>query len=422
MMTAFPKLGLTLYTKTLSNGLTVYVVPNGKVENVYVTFTTKYGSKVNTFIPNGEKKMVTVPDGIAHFLEHKVFEQESGDDPFAFFGKRGADANASTSQDRTTYMFSGPSAFEENIEFLLDFVQTPHFTDENVEKEKGIIKEELLMYEDNPYIVLNEKSIYNSFHENPIRIPIGGTVDSIYQITKEMLYTCYSTFYHPSNMFVVVTGNVEAESVFDIIENNQAEKNFKKEEPIQLQTYKEKDTVKKEAESFSRNVIIPKASVNFKINYMPVKKEPLFYTRVSLFLLFQSLYGATSLLLEQLKKEEIVTEELGINIIATDMHFLFMIAGDTTKPKEFIEKVKKEIEKVAIDEEEFNRKKKSLISSAIYVSDNVYSFNNKIVGQVIQYGEVLNDYDLLKEFTYKKFKEIIGKLDFSNIGSVIIDK
>lgn len=421
MIQKFPKFDLTLYQKELENGLQVLVIPNPKVENIYVTFTTKYGSKINTFIPNGQTEMVTVPDGIAHFLEHKVFEQKIGEEPFAFFGKRGADTNASTSQDKTTYMFSGPTHFEENMNYLLDFVQSPYFTEENVEKEKGIIKEELLMYADNPYILLNERSIFNSFHENPIRIPIGGTVDSIFQITKDMLYTCYNTFYHPSNMFVVVTGNVDKDHVFDVIQKNQAAKPFKDKQKVTVQQYQEEDSIAVLEETLSKNVIVPKVSVNFKINYTPVKKEPLFYIRASLLIYFQSLYGVTSLLLENLKKEGIVTEELGINSIATDTHFLYMIAADTKEPKKFEQNILETIKKTKITEKEFLRKKKSLLSSTIYTSDNIYSFNDKIVGQMIQYGKPIDDYQLLQDFTYAKFESIIKKLDFTHHGCVIID-
>jgi len=215
------KLDLELYHEELNNGLNIYIVPKTNVNNVYVTFTTKFGSKHQSFVPFNEKKMIKVPDGVAHFLEHKLFEQEDGHNPFAFFAESGASSNANTSNHKTTYLFSCSTKLEENLEFLLDFVQTPYFTKENVNKEKGIIEQEIKMYQDNPFFVLYEKSVYNSIVKHPIKIPILGTMESITKIEKEDLYTCYNTFYHPNNMILVITGNVKTESILEIKKNNQ---------------------------------------------------------------------------------------------------------------------------------------------------------------------------------------------------------
>ena len=177
---------LDLYQETLPNGLLINVIPKSG-NNIYATFVTKYGSFDNCLIPHGKKNIYEAPMGVAHFLEHKVFEQKDGEDPFAFYTKNGADANASTSYLRTSYLFSGPSYVEENLEYLLDFVQDPYFTDENVEKEKGIIEQEIKMYEDIPYWKLYEKNLFNTFFNHPLRYPIAGTVESISKITKEDL-------------------------------------------------------------------------------------------------------------------------------------------------------------------------------------------------------------------------------------------
>ena len=221
-------LDLTLYSKKLQNGLEIFIVPNENVNNIYCTFSTKYGSVQNEFVPVNESEMIKVPNGVAHFLEHKMFEQENGVDPFTFFSERGADANANTSAFKTTYLFSGPDFFEENLNYLLDYVQKPYFTDKNVEKEKGIIEQEIKMYEDDPYSRLYEGILFNTFKEHPIRNSVIGTTESVNSITKEILYKCYNTFYNPSNMFVVITGKVDKDKVFQIIEENQNNKTFEK--------------------------------------------------------------------------------------------------------------------------------------------------------------------------------------------------
>lgn len=410
------KLGLDLYTDTLENGLKIYILPKTG-NNIYVTFTTQYGSRINQFVPNGETSMITVPDGIAHFLEHKVFEEKNGEDPFTFFGARGADANASTSYEKTTYLFSGTSSFEENINYLLDFVQNPYFTDENVEKEKGIIGEEIKMYEDNPFSKMYEKTIYNSFVLDPIRIPTQGTIESISKIDKDMLYTCYNTFYHPSNMIVVVTGNVDPEETISLIKKNQENKTFSEKQKIEVKTYEEPDTVFKEEETLYMNASIPKFCVGIKIKY---QAEDLYLVQTSLSHFFNSKFGITSLFSEELKKKGLISDDLGISSVRTDTHFLFMIMGESSSPEDVIQRIKEELTHPMIQEEELLRKKKVMLSSYIYMSDNIYSLNNKILSNIIRYNKFIEDDKEMEKLTYSKFKEIMKKLDFTNTSSVII--
>src|SRR5574344_1555317 len=175
---------LDVYHEILDNGLDIYIIPNHNVNNTYATYSTRYGGMHNDFIPNGEKKMTSVPKGIAHFLEHKMFEQEDDTDVFKFFSERGSDANANTNSKKTTYLFSGPNAFYENLEFLLNYVEKPYFTDQNVEKEKGIIKQEIKMYEDKPYSRMYNRILYNTYINNPFKYPTIGTIESVSSITK----------------------------------------------------------------------------------------------------------------------------------------------------------------------------------------------------------------------------------------------
>ena len=212
-------LDLEVYFEKLYNGLEVYIIPSNNVNNTYVTYSAKYGGMHNEFYVNDEK--VTVPMGIAHFLEHKMFETEDGVDVFNFFQERGSNCNANTNSKKTTYLFSGPNAFYENLEYLLSYVESPYFTDENVNKEKGIIEQEIMMYKDNPYSRMYEDLMYNLFVNHPLKYPTIGTKESINKITKEDLYTCYNAFYHPSNMFVVVTGNVDPKKTMELIKKHE---------------------------------------------------------------------------------------------------------------------------------------------------------------------------------------------------------
>ena len=414
--TDFKNLDLTLYEETLDNGLRVFIVPKNNVSGIYATFSTKYGSNTNEFVPIGEKKMIRVPDGVAHFLEHKVFEQKDGTDPFTYFGQRGIDANANTNYKKTTYLISGIDNFNDSLEYLLDYVQEPYFTDENVEKEKGIIEQELKMYQDVPYRVLTDGIMYNVLSKDPSRISIGGTVESIYKITKEDLYKCYNTFYHPSNMFLVVTGNVNKEEIIEIVKENQSRKKFSKPFKIEKKSYDEPDKVKREKETKEMNVIIPKTSICYKINVDELLKivdefELGYY--VSLF--FDIKLGSTSDFINDLKNDGIVTTDLSIDLMKVDNHYLSLICSDTKSPTVLIEKIENVLKDKEINKQDFNRKKKTLISSCIYMSDNIYSINNKIMNNIIIYDKVItDDYEIIKNLNYETFKKIIDKINLKN--------
>jgi predicted Zn-dependent peptidase len=180
--------------------------------SAYALFATKYGSVDTVFKTQEDADFLHVPEGVAHFLEHKMFENEEGD-AFAKYAATGASANAYTSFDRTAYLFSCTDKFEEALEILLDFVSRPYFTPETVQKEQGIIGQEIKMYEDNPEFRVYFNLLEALYHEHPIRIDIVGTVDSIAQIDKDLLYRCYHTFYNLNNMVLSIAGNFDVDTV-----------------------------------------------------------------------------------------------------------------------------------------------------------------------------------------------------------------
>ena len=193
------------------SGLTVYVYPKEGYNSAYAIIGTKYGSVNTCFSLDGGEK-ITVPDGIAHYLEHKLFESEDGD-AFARYAKTGASANAYTSFEKTCYLFSCTDKFDESFEILLDFVQSPYFTAETVAKEQGIIGQEIKMYDDSPDWRVMFNMLEKMYHHHPVKIDIAGTVESIAEITAEKLYQCYNTFYNLNNMALCVAGNVTVEQV-----------------------------------------------------------------------------------------------------------------------------------------------------------------------------------------------------------------
>lgn len=411
---------LNIYSETLENGLRINVVPKNNVSNVYVTFSTFYGSFHNDFIPIDSKEYYSAPLGVAHFLEHKVFEQENGVEPFSFYTSHGADTNASTSYRKTTYLFSGTGFAKENIEYLLDFVQSPYFTDENVEKEKGIIEQEIKMYDDIPYWRLFEKTLENSFVNHPLKYPIAGTVESIRKISKEDLYKCYNTFYHPSNMFITIVGNIEPKSIISVIKKNQKNKKYEKQDKIIIKKYEEPDNVAKEYEEINFDIKIPKATVSYKINFFDLDINRL-KNYLNIFLSLK--FGSTSLLNETLKENKLISSEIDTEIIATDQHVLISLTFESNEYKKIIDLIDQEIKNVNIDEKDLNRKRKVFKSACIYRSDSIYSVASKINNNLISYGKViLNEYELIDSLNIDEFNLIFEKIDFKNKAVVVIKK
>ena len=212
-----------LFYKKLKNGLDVYLMPKRGFNKTFATFTTKFGSVDNKLKVKDE--IIELPNGIAHFLEHKLFESEEGDITEEF-SKYGANVNAYTTYDRTSYLFSCTSNLKENLTLLLDFVQEPYFTDETVEKEKGIIAEEIQMYNDIPDAKIMFATMKSLYKSHPLRNDIAGSIESINEITPEILYECYETYYHPSNMLLFVVGDFDILEIMNLIEENQNNKHY----------------------------------------------------------------------------------------------------------------------------------------------------------------------------------------------------
>ena len=416
------KLDLELYEETLKNGLKIYVVSKDNVNGIYATFSTKFGSVYQEFVPNGSKKMVKVPLGVAHFLEHKMFEQEDDKDPFNFYSERGCDANANTSNYKTTYLFSGANAFSENINYLLDYVQKPYFTDENVEKEKGIIEQEIKMYEDDPFFKMYDGVIYNSFIKHPIKYPIAGTIDDVYSITKDDLYTCYNTFYHPSNMFLIVTGNVDPKEVIETVKANQEAKRFNKFSKIKLKLYEEPNKVAKNYEKISMDIEIAKLGIGYKIDCSKLDKS-ISDIKTYLTILFDLKLGSTSELNENLKKENLITHDLDFTLLNTDKHILVIIMAETNEITRVTNLIEEELKDLNITESEFERKKKIRKSNCIYRSDSIYAINNKIMSNIMNYDKIiLDDYKKIDELTMEEMNNIIKTINLNNKTIYIVDK
>ena len=351
------KLHESLYYEELDNGLKVYLLPKYGFSKTYGLFSTHFGSVDTTFVPLGEENMITVPDGIAHFLEHKMFEMKEGD-ASDMFAALGASTNAFTSSSRTAYLFTATSHINECVELLLDFVQEIYLTDESVEKEKGIINQEIGMYDDDPDWRCYFGSITNLYQKHPVKIDIAGTVETVSKINKEVLEKCYNTFYHPSNMMLFVVGNIDVDSTMQVIKDNQNKKSFKKASDIQRFKTLEPLQVDKTEEILTMDVIMPKVIVSIKVN--DILNNPLekLKRELSMNIFLDMLFAKSSSLYEKWSREEIINDSFSANFTQERDYSFIQIGGDTNTPELLRDKILEliaDIDNFEINDEDFNR-------------------------------------------------------------------
>lgn len=332
----------TIYSETLDNGLDVYVWPKPGFRKTFATFATKYGSVDRRFAVDDEVP-VQVPDGIAHFLEHKMFEEPEGD-IFATFASNGASANAYTSFDRTVYLFSATDRIKANVATLLDFVQNPYFTDENVDKEKGIIGQEIRMYQDQPDWRVYFGLIDAMYHVHPVHIDIAGTEQSIRDITKETLYTCYRTFYHPQNMAVFVVGGVDPADMIEWIRANQAAKTFPRQGVVHRLFEEEPKEVKHPFKQIKLPVSIPKCLFGMKEEVGGRGGADLLRKEVATRLLFDLLFSPSSALYQELYDDRLITDSFGAEYNASETYAFSVIGGDTRDPQALVDRVRQRVD------------------------------------------------------------------------------
>ncbi len=410
-------LDIAAYTETLNNGLEVFMIPYDNKKNYFISYATRFGSDVLEFTDD-KKKNHKPPLGVAHFLEHKMFEEESGIDPFTFFSESGTDSNASTSFDNTQYICYGNKEFNKNLRYLLQFVSHPYYTDENVEKEKGIIAEEINMYEDIPDFKLEMKLRECIYKNSPRRIDIAGSVEEIYKITKEDLYACYNNFYIPSNMFVLIVGNFDKEIALEIIKD-ELDTKVTTHLP-KIKQVKEPTKVNKSTLSIKGNIEVPKIALGLKISTEQIELKD-FELDLYLAMLTNILFGAASTFREKARKDKL------LNGLYTEWETYeefktFYLMASSIEPDKLIEEVKKVLEKIDIDEASFNRIKKVWTSREIKSIDSIDDTVDNMYHDILNYKKIIpNKLDIIKNMKYKTLKDLIKKIDFKNISIVTMN-
>lgn len=411
-----------IYYEKLDNGLKVYFYIDENMHNNYVTFTTKYGSVNNEFSYTEDGKYKKFPNGIAHFLEHKVFVEKDDPQPEEYFALSGGMCNAFTTFKNTTYLFSCCNNIYDNVSYLLDFVQNIYLTDESVESEKGIINQEINMCNDRPGDLLYDMIRKNTIKNNPFKESIIGTSKDVFSITKEMLETCYNTFYHPENMFLVVTGNFDPDKMLNVIKENQSKKTFNKFIKPKLKKYIEPDDIVKEKEIVKCNTNIPKLAYNLKINTSKFNMD-LRRLSIYMYIIFNFLFGDTSDFDEELKEAGIITNSLYYNLLNIDSHFIITLSNSGENYEKVIEEIEKKLKNITFNESELERKKKVLISNEIFSYENIEMVNDMIIDNILFDDKIeTNVIDLIESLNIDELNDIVNKIDFSKKSIVILKK
>ena len=410
-----------LYYKKLNNGLELYVLPNINQKNFYITYNTKFGSINTEFKTDKDSSFKKVPNGIAHYLEHLMFNMENGS-AFDYFSKLGSSVNAFTSYNVTCYEVFSSTFFKENLEYLLNYVGTPYFTKESVNNERGIIEEEISMYENNPNTELVYKAYNNIFINDKRSELISGKKEDIKKITVDNLFDCYNTFYNPNNMFIIITGNVNPYEALAIIEENMSKKDYKTPN-ITLKNFNEPSKVKKEYDEKNMNVETNKVNISFKIPKKNFKSLGITEIELEIYigLLFNILYGSTSNLQDKLITSKIISNGINISKTFTKDYIVVSLLTDTEYTETYINMVRDTLKSIKINEQELERKLKVYKSNYILHFDDIELVNNNIQDNILMYGKFVNNYlSIYENINIDKLNEVIKRIKNKSESILVI--
>lgn len=410
------ELGEEMQFAVHESGLRVYVFPKKGFSKYYAIYGTEYGSLNRTFTVPGENNEITVPDGIAHYLEHKMFEEEDGSDAFEKFAVTGASSNAYTSFDITAYLFSCTDRFYENLDILLEFVNHPHFTVENVAKEQGIIGQEIKMYDDDPEWCVFFNSLKAMFHNNPVKIDIAGTVESISHITPEILYKCYNTFYNPANMLLVLVGDIDMNEAMKYVDKHiSADRNLGRVKCTEVSEPRER--VKEYIEQ-KLSVSQPMFRVAFKDNQPYMTGDALLKKEIETEIILEAVFGRSSDFYLDLYERGLIDSTFGTETDIEHEYGFSLIGGESSNPDKVYAEIKNVLDKCmanGIDSAAIDRAKKVLISRDISLFNNVENMGNTFIRQLKNNQNPLGYKKVVESVTYDDIsRRLSDHFDTSN--------
>ena len=390
------------YKITHKSGLDIYVFPK-KMTGSYALFGTEYGSVDNCFRIKGEKDFTTVPAGIAHYLEHRMFTQKDGSDITERFSACGADSNAYTSFNKTVYLCSATDNFEEALAALFDFVTEPNFTEERVERERGIIVQEIKMTEDSPYSRGYRMLLESMYKNNSVRIDIAGSVESVSQINAEMLNKCYRTFYAPNNMAAVVCGDITPEKVMEIADKAipddfacvEVERNYSIDEPDEVSIAYCEDKME---------VSKPIFTIGVKDNALCSDNNARMKKFIDMAVLCELVFSRSGVLYNHLFESGMITPDFSAMYLTSKTFAYTVISGDSDDPRAVLDYIKEYIKGFSFTDDELKRAKRVLYAEFVMDFDSTEEIANNLIDYVFE------GFDL---FEYGKMIEAVTMSDIS---------
>ena len=399
-------LGEKYYKIRHTSGLDIYVFPK-KLSTAYALFATRYGASDNCFRLEGDAEFTTVPDGIAHFLEHKMFENEDGSDAFNQYAATGANANAFTSSQTTAYLFSCTENFEESLGVLLDMVTHPYFTEKTVQKEQGIIAQEIRMGEDNPSRALYYGMIRSLYSENHIRINVAGTVESIAEINAELLYRCYEVFYNLHNMALFICGDVTPESVIAV-----ADAHLEIAPPMKIERRENPEPAEIAQKRFLRKMQVAKPLFAIGIKDTDISPDPAQRMRRQcvMDILNEILFSRSSSLRNALYEEGLIGASLSYGYGVCDTHSYSSISGESKDPEEVYSRIWayiRAMQESGVDSAAFERCKRVIYADCVASYDDTSEIAHALMDMVFDDEELFDEPEAIASVTVEDVNNLL---------------
>ncbi len=392
-----PALSESYYKIQHKSGLTILLHPMEKYNSVYALFGTKFGSVNRTFKTSDDEDYCTVPDGIAHFLEHKLFEGET-EDAFVSYSRTGANANAYTSFDRTCYLFSATEKIYESLEILLNFVTHPYFTKETVEKEQGIIGQEIKMYDDDPSWCVFLNLLKALYWENPVRIDIAGSTQSIAEITPELLYRTYNTFYNLGNMVLSIAGNFEVDRVLELCDKLLP---CAKQIKIENKAANEPDDVFLKKIEKKLEVSMP----TFEIGFKETPQSDTMRARLLSEMCLEMIFGESTEFYQSLYSKGVINSTFGTEVMSGDGYFINILGGEAPDPELVYDEIVAEIERVkaeGLSEELFENVKKQFYGGRVSSFNTVENVASSMLSAYFEGHDAFDALDIISSLTFEE--------------------
>lgn len=420
-MKKYKGLDLKVYEEVLDNGLRIYISPIPR-HTIHARITTFFGGSILEFQLPDSGEFIKVPSGVAHFLEHKMFEKKDGKDPLSIYENNGASGNAFTNEFVTAYHFTGAGHFYENLETLLKCVHEPYFTDENVLKEKGIIGQEKKQDLDNPFSIVYDRALLNTFHNLDFKNTVLGSLEDINSITKEDLYNCYNTFYHPSNMILTISGDVDPSEIVKFVKKFYKKYSFNKRSKVIIKHKDEPESVVKKKDVVYMNNLSKEILISYKVKKPTYIKDP-YLNKIYFSFLLDMNFGAISPINDVLsKKPDLISPVSSYLEMVDDYYIILFNATVKENENEIIDLIDETIKDFSFKKKDFDLIKKAVLNSHVLSTENSTGICNMISNQVYFFDSPIYDmHEKLKKLDFETFKKAIHDVNLNNRSVTILD-